>query len=245
MPLVYPTVFFGQSQTLATALRFGGVNQRLQRTTVGNSVNLKKSTHSFFFRVPVLGIFNPIFCVDNGGGGSFITINTANKLEIWEADGANVGYRTGISTSTVAADTWYHGFITIDDARFGISEVVRLYIDGVSVFAGNVNTTNSTYGIGTLVHSIGYHQNSNTYFDGDLAIMHWVDGVAYEPTDFADTIDGIYQAKQVTPTYGIHGHFMPFADPNDIGADFDNGQTFTLSSITAADLIGDGPPTSY
>lgn len=245
MVFTYPTVFFSKSQTIATALRFGGVNQRLQRTPVGNSANLQQSSHSFWFRVPVLGIFNPIFCVDNGTGGSFITINTDDKLEIWEANGANVGYRTGISSMTVEQDTWHHGFISIDNARAGISQVVRVYIDGVLGFAGNTNTTNSTYGIGTLVHSIGYHQNSNTFFDGDLAIMHWVDGVAYEPTDFADTIDGVFQAKQVTPTYGIHGHFLPFVEPDDIGADFDNGNDWTLSNITGADLIGDGPPTSY
>ena len=249
MPFLSPALFIAKSQTLATALRFGGVNQRLQRTlgtgAEFNSANRSKATHSFWFRVPTLGIFNPIFTSDNGAGGSYIAINSSNKLQIRESDGADLAYRNEQSSMTISADTWHHGFVSIDSARVGTSQVVRIYIDGVLGLAGGVSTIGSSLGLQSLTHSIGFHANTSTYFDGDLAIMHWVDDVAMEPTDFADTIDGIYQAKAVAPTYGINGHFLPFADPDNLGADFDNGWTYTLSNITAADLIGDGPPTSY
>lgn len=245
MPLVFPTAFFGQSQTLATALRFGGVDQRLQRTVaIGTGTSGPYVTVSFWFRVATLGIFNPIFTVDNGTGGSWIYIDTDDNLKWHEASGAGVLYRTVNGTTPIEADRWYHAFIFLDNAETA-NNYAQVMIDGVRVSAGTQNQQNTTFGGQTLTHSIGYHQNTGTYFDGDLAIFHWVDSVAMESTDFADTIDGIYQAKAVTPVYDTNGSFLPFADPDDIGADFDNGWTYTLSNITAADLIGDGPPTSY
>jgi hypothetical protein len=243
VPLIFPTAFFGQSQTLATALNFDGVNQRLQRTAASSSPNLN-TTVSFWFRVSTLGIFNPIFSTDNSLGGSWIYIDTDNCLKWHEALGNATLYRTVNGTTPIEADRWYHGFIFLDNGQTA-NNYAQVWLDGVRDSAGAQNQLGTSLGLITLVHSIGYHANTNTFFQGDLAIMHFVDSVAMASTDFADTIDGIYQAKQVTPTYGANGFFLPFADPSDIGADFDNGNDYTLSNITAADLIGDGPPTSY
>lgn len=243
MPLVYPTVFFSQSQTLATALRFGGVNQRLQRTVGTNSTDRLNVSFSFFFRVSTLGIFNPIFTADNGTGGSWIYIDTDNCLKWHEANGAGVLYRTVDGTTPVEVDRWYHGFVLLENAE-AVNQYAQIWLDGVRDSAGAQNQLATSFGL-TLTHSIGYHQNSNTFFAGDLAIFHWVDGAAMDSVDFAATIDGIYQAKAVAPTYGLNGSWLPFVDPLDIGADFDNGNDYTLSNITGADLIGDGPATSY
>ena len=246
MPLIYGTAFYGQSQTLATAIRLNGVNQRLQRTigtgTEFTSVNRNQASHSIWFRVPTLGISNPLFTVDNGAGGSSIAIRTANDIRVFEQIVTNPPYRDGTTSMEIEVDTWHHLFVQIDTAA---TDVLKIWLDGVLGFSGNTNTTGSTWGLQTLTHSIGYRQNTDTYFQGDLALMHWVDGQALLPTDFADVIDGIYQAVPVTPTYDLNGHFMNFADPDDLGADADNGWTYTLSNITAADAIGDGPPTSY
>lgn len=248
MPLIYPTAFFGQSQTLATALRFGGVNQRLQRTIgtgIGfTTVNRLDVSLSFFFRVPTLGIFNPIFTCDNGLGGSWIYIDTDDCLKWREADGAGVVYRTVNGVTPIEADRWYHGFVLLENAE-AVNQYAQIWIDGVRDSAGTQNQSATSFGLQTLTHSVGFHANTNTYFTGDLAIFHWVDGAAMDSADFAATIDGVYQAKAVTPTYDLNGHFLPFVDPDNIGADVDNGWTYTLSNITAADLIGDGPPTSY
>jgi hypothetical protein len=248
MPLVYPTAFFGQSQTLATALRFGGVNQRLQRTLgtgAGfNTVNRLDVSFSFWFRVPTLGIFNPIFTADSGTGGSWIYIDTDDCLKWHEANAAGLLYRTVNGTTPIEADTWHHGFVLLENAE-AANQYAQIWLDGVRVSAGAQNQLATSFGLQTLTHSVGYHQNSSTFFNGDLAIFHWVDGAAMDSADFAGVIDGIYQAKEVTPTYDLNGSFLPFADPDNLGADFDNGWTYTLSNITAADLIGDGPPTSY
>lgn len=242
MPFLTPALFMTKAQTLATALRLDGVNQRLQRTVGTISANRLKATHSIWFRVPVLGVFNPLFTVDNGVGGAYIAINADDEIVVYEGNGVAPPYRFGETGAIVQQDEWHHLHVKIDTAA---TDVLQIKLDGVLAYSGNTNMTGSTFGLQTLTHSIGYDQNAGAFFRGDLAIMHWVDGVAMESSDFADVIDGIYQAKEVHPTYGVNGMFLPFADPDDIGKDFDNGNDFTLSNITAADLIGDGPPVNY
>lgn len=248
MPFLTPALFMTRAQTLATALRFNGTNQRLQRTIgtgVGfNTVNRLDVSFSFWFRVSALGQFNPIFTCDNGTGGSWIYIDTDDCLKWREADGSGLVYRTVNGTTPVEADRWYHGFVLLENAE-AANQYAQIWLDGVRVSAGSQNQAATSFGLQTLTHSVGYHQNSNTFFEGDLAIFHWVDGAAMDSVDFADTIDGIYQAKEVMPVYDKNGSFLPFVDPDNLGADIGNGWTYTLSNITVADLIGDGPATSY
>lgn len=242
--LAFPVGHFTQSFSRGSALRFDGVEERLRRTPAGNSTSRLKLSVSFWFRVPTLGQFNPIFSVDNGTGGSHISISSGNKLQWVEADGVGAVYRNVVGATSIVADRWYHGFV-VYDSTLAEADRGQIWLDGVRDSGGTTTTIGTSFGLGTLEHAIGWHSNTNTFFEGDLAIFHWVDGAAMAVTDFAQTIDGVLQAVLPVPTYQQNGCFLPFADPDDIAADFDNGTTWTVSNMDGSNLVGDGPYVSY
>jgi hypothetical protein len=99
-------------------------------------------------------------------------------------------------------------------------------------------------------YAIGWRDASDggvqVWYDGDLALFHYVPGSVLAPTDFAEDIDGVYQAKLPIPDYDTNGVFLPFADPDDVGADFSGiGNDWTVSDMDATNLQGDGPYVSF
>lgn len=242
--LAFPIAHYALSFQRGSALRFDGVEERLRRTPAGNSTSRLKLSVSFWFRVPTIGVFNPIFSVDNGTGGSHISISSGNKLQWREADGVGAEYRVVVGGTSIEADRWYHGFVFYD-STLAEADRGQIWLDGERDTAGANTTIATSFGLGTLEHAIGWHANTDTFFEGDIALFHWVDGSAMAVTDFAQTIDGVLQAVLPTPTYQENGTFLPFADPDDIGADYDNGNDWTVSNMDATNLVGDGPYVSF
>ena len=133
--------------------------------------------------------------------------------------------------------TWYHVVMqyTPDSSRLGHS-IAKLYLNGVEQSPPNPNDDGQVdrlLGTGSQDILIG---RPDDYFQGYLAEYHFVDGTAYEGSDFGRfDSDGNWVPKRFEGTYGSTGFYLDFSDPDDLGADRSgNNQHFTPIGFVSA-----------
>jgi hypothetical protein len=129
---------------------------------------------------------------------NFIFLNDAIYIA-----GSATGWRL---TSAVFRDpsSWYHIVLSIDTTQATANNRIRLYVNGSEITDfSTLNNPSQDADLGvnnTVVHRIGNH--SNTYLDGYLADIHFIDGQALAPTDFGETDDnGVWQAKKFAGSF--------------------------------------------
>jgi hypothetical protein len=126
-------------------------------------------------------------------------------------DGSGAYLRTTQSFRDFAA--WGHLLIIADTTLATANDRIKIYWNGVRIteFAENSLSTkvpqNSDLGWNTsTLHVIGANKYNNTtesYLNGYLADVHFIDGQALAPADFGETDDnGVWQPKEFAGTYG-------------------------------------------
>ena len=105
-----------------------------------------------------------------------------------------------------------------------------------------------------MAHYIGGANQSNSYFDGYLAEIHFIDGAQKVPTDFGESDDnGVWIPKKYTGgSYGTNGFFLEFKqtgtsqNSSGIGADT-SGQDkhLAVTNLTATDITTDTPTNNF
>jgi len=125
---------------------------------------------------------------------------------------------------------------------------MRLYVNGVreTSFAAEVQPALNLDGYwgSTLQHYIGQFGDSTRFYDGYMAEIHFIDGIAVDPTDFGkvDSTTGQWVPIKYTSSYGTNGFYITGEDSADLGADYSgNGNDFTSSGLTSADQMQDSP----
>jgi hypothetical protein len=116
--------------------------------------------------------------------------------------------------------SWYHIVLAIDTTQATSSNRIKIYVNGsqVTSFAvTNYPSQNATiqYLINNSNNSIGYRANgSDNYFDGYMAEIYCIDGLALTPNYFGqtDTTSGAWQPVAYTGLYGTNGFFLPFTN---------------------------------
>ena len=110
---------------------------------------------------------------------------------------------------------------------------------------GYFNTTTDELRIG--------NQKGNQYkFDGYMAEINFIDGIALDPTSFGftDPVTGIWMPKRYEGTYGTNGFYLDFSDNSStaaLGIDKSpNGNDFTVNSpLATTDSMLDTPTTTF
>ncbi len=237
--------------SLANAIRLNGSDEYLSFTPGANSTDRTQFTWDVWVRPHVNGINNFIHTVDAVSFGGRLYINTSEQLVLFGHDVVTPGNTHCLVTSSVtfSVDVWTHVHVEYDTG-LGLGSRVRFWFDGTEdtgkTTSVNPSGTVTFFGGNALPHYIGHDSNAAGFFDGDLALFHWVDGSVIGVTTFADTVDGVYRAIEATGlTYQQNGFFLDLADPGDLGNDADNGNDYTLNNVDATNAIGDGPPTTY
>ena len=152
----------------------------------------------------------------------------------------NNAYAGRIITDALFRDTsaWYHIVFVYDNTLATATDRMKLYVNGVRETSlnnvtnpvqnstlSNVNTTNP--------FKIGDDGNGNNDFDGSMAHVHFIDGLAYQASTFGETdsLTGIW--KPITSpsvTYGTNGFFLKFASSGSMGTDSSgNSNNFTVN----------------
>ena len=152
---------------------------------------------------------------------------------------------------------WMHVVCSFDTTQTTADDRVKIYVNGSQVTDFSVTTDpsiNNEFGINrAITHQIGQKYTSsnfgNSFFDGYLADIYFIDGQSLEPTSFGKfDVNNVWQAKKFTGTYGNNGfHLFDFANESVVGADSsgnNNDWTATNISTTAGadnDVLFDVP----
>lgn len=231
------------------AITLDGTDEKLSRTASATSAQRRKLTFDFWVYPTTSGAVQPIYTVDNGAFGAKLWITTGDVLRYDETDGSAGDDISCLGSTTIAVSVWTHLHVEYDSTLGTASDRIKFYINGVqdtvSFPGGNTPDSNqpSSFGLNTLVHSIGWDANASAYFAGRLGLMHWIDGLVVSLSTFGETVGSTWMAKLPTGlAYDANGFFLDFASAADLGNDADAGHDFTLTNIDSSNAIGDGPP---
>ena len=249
LPII-PMSHFAASQAVAAACRFNGTNEYMSRTATASipSPENRKNTFSIWLRPDSSGsgTFRPLFFASGGPLYGFLAINALDEILYRQDDSVATIDVNAASTFTVDHDVWQHVVVQYDSTQGTAANRIKMFKDGSGGNAsGTMPASNAAIflGVNTWPHYIGH--DGGSYYPGDMALFYWVDGAILPSTDFADTIDGIYQAKLASPTYNNNGFYIDMQAPNDLGNDVANGRDYALTNIDSSNAVGDGPPVSF
>ena len=232
---IVPTI----TENISRSLRFNGSNAYLNRTlTQGGSTTT--ATLSMWFkrsRISGTNYGDMLFHTYNTGVGAapgnynliFLTGSSTTTTDYLAFNFRNTGsfYSQGFYRDPSA---WYHLVINYDSTNSIQSERFRFYINGVRgtwltgyvpAFALNYEFE-STLGNTGAVHNLGWYWYGgyDYYLNGYMADVHFIDGQALLPTDFATTDNrtNSWVAKKYRGSYGNNGYNLKFEDNSGVTA---------------------------
>ena len=212
--------------------------------TFGSAGNRKTWTWSGWLKRSALGNQQAFFAVSSGSSTFHILYFDTDDQLTYNYNSSNI-----INTTRVFRDTsgWFHVVIAQDTTQATSSDRVKIWVNGVqeTVFdSSSYPSLNADLGINNNVrHDIsnqGAYYNNNSYFDGQMAHVHFTDGYAYQASDFGqtDTTTGIWKPKtSPSVSYGNNGFKLLFENSSNMGLDSSgNSNNFTVSGSMTQNL---------
>jgi len=219
------TVNIVQKAGIGNSLRFDGTSSYLSRT-FGPATDSKIYTLSLWVKKSQIGGDSDIFSTAQS------SITDYDHLRIGSGDAAQLFMRgaldLNVSSTALYRDTssWYHVVLQVNTTQ---STKHVIYINNVSVISSGSVTTNYVNHFNTArQHTLGANLRGGTYLNGYLANIHFIDGQALSPSDFGESVNGIWTPKTYLGTYGTNGFWLRFDDSSQIGKDSSgNGNHWT------------------
>jgi hypothetical protein len=243
------------------SLRFEeGDNPYLERD-IATTGDTKKWTISCWVKRHSPGSTDRLFSQthEDGSGSDLIYIqilfNSSDQLVIADR-WASLGDEK-ITTTAKFRDpsAWYHIVFVRDSDNATQADRAIIYVNGErqavtgSYTQSKVTSWNrqsvksyAEMNIGRLFYNTAYY--NDTAFQ--MAEVHNIDGAVKDPTDFAESKNGIWIAKKYTGSYGTNGFYLDFADGSALGDDESgNGNDFTSSGVASTDVVLDSPTNNF
>jgi len=246
------------------SLRFNdGSSEHLTFTTgsASSAEDRRKITHSVWIKRGALGTYQSIYSTTQNGGGDYYLWRFAN-------DDTMTLY-LNVSNNDFAYDTvakyrdtanWYHFAVIIDTTQSTDTDRVKIYANGVLQdktikFSNHVGQNFSNYVMDGTEDAIGqFNYNSTTYFDGYMCDFITTIGQDNSISDFGETKNGVWIAKDYSGSYGANGFRLQFdqtgtgtASASTIGADVSgNTNHWTSNNLAANDSnLPDSPENNF
>jgi hypothetical protein len=179
----------------------------------------------------------------------------------------NYGTDKEVVTNALLRDkaAWYHIVVAIDTTQGTDTNRIKVYINSVQQTFSSANYPNQNvdgHFNNAVVHKIGRQAALARYFDGYMAEINFIDGLALGPTHFGTSDpaagNGQWVPTKFTGTYGDNGFYLPFkgygisvATGGTITTDgdykvhsFTSNGTFEVTSITNTDPTLTGAATA-
>ena len=232
------------------SLRFDDGSSAYLGITPSSAGNRKTFTFSGWVKRGNIGTNQDIFNAGVNNGSlprSSFRFKTDDTISIGFNPSASTWYYSITSRVFRDVSSWYHLILSVDTTQS--TDRVKLYVNGeLQTFASqSVPSQNTDLTVNNTVgHSIGVYGGGNrtsSFYDGYMAEVNFVDGLALDPTYFGEFKNGVWIPKKYTGSYGTNGFRLQFnqtgtgtASASTIGADT-SGQTnhFTSSGIVASD----------
>lgn len=213
--------------------------------TFSSSGDRDDYTRSVWVKRSGLGADIKIFDTGPDGGNNLesLVLDSSNRIGYTNND-SNVVQYNYVSTSVYRDTT---AWINIVVSRSGTT--VTIYVNGTALTAFDTATNNGTTNNGRWTYTdqnlIGrYYLTATQYFNGYLAEIIQIDGMALNATSFGefDTNGNWVPIDPSGLTFGTNGFWLDFADSNDLGKDVSgNANDWTPTSLSAANSTSDRP----
>ena len=147
-----------------------------------------------------------------------------HEFHIGQDNGSSSAYFSLRSTAFFKkTSSWYHFVVRYDSTDTSEINRVRIYVDGVEI-RSFVSRTNAPLNhipkwqvSGTTLKLGKGRDDVNEHIDMYLAEVNFVDGQALTPESFGQfDVDGSWQAKRYTGTYGANGYYLPLNPDSDV-----------------------------
>jgi len=207
--------------------------------TFSGAGNRKTFTLSFWVKRTKLSTGMYVFNVGNQEANpqAGLEFQGNDTLTFWNDSGSGSKIMTTTQVFT-DANAWYHLVFSIDTTQSTASDRVKIYVNGEQITSFSTATyPDQNYDYewnGTQRHTIGAYYNNQSYFDGLLSHIHFVDGTAYPASTFGstDSVTGEWSINtSPSITMGTNG-FTILKDGNTITDQSANSNNFTLAGGT-------------
>jgi hypothetical protein len=253
---------------ISRSLRFNSADTAYLSRTPASAGDRKTWTWSGWVKISPISTFRTFFSADTGSPNPFVDFSFQNDNTI-QLDFSVSSGRYQPKTTAVYRDpsAWYHVVVAVDTTQATEANRAKVYVNGVQQTTSAVgippNTDLSVNN--TVVHNIGRRAVANdSYFNGYLADINFIDGQALTPSSFGETNEttGVWSPIKFNGPWnvgtGVNGFYLKFSNNSDVtaatlGADYSgNGNNWTPSgspgfSVTAGagnDSLVD-TPTQY
>ena len=262
MPLIIPSNSQSATgYTINQSIRFNDDDSAYMSKSISSTSSRTTWTFSTWFKLGNSGInlsFNGLFSAVLNAS-NFVNIALLNSSYgidfLLYGSGSTLGR---LNTTRLLRDpsAFYHLVAVLDTTNDVSSERMRLYINGVretSFTTESYPSKDSTpiVNYATTTHNLGRVYNAGTYsgyyYDGYMAEIHFLDGLAYDPSFFGEFNDsGIWIPKEYTGSYGTNGFKIDGRDSSDLGDDESgNGNDYTTSGLASHDQVSDSPTNNF
>ena len=243
------------SGTATQSLRFGRTGPKYLTRTPSSASNRRTWTWSGWIKPSIVGQAAPFFSATTNSAVEF----NGNAFRIYNWNGSSNDYILETNAFYRDASAWYHIAVAIDTTQGTASNRIKVYINGEQITSFSTETYPSENFDGFVnsaaVHRVGSFSHTTSYsFDGYMAEVNFIDGLALTPTSFGETKNGVWIPKKYNGSYGTNGFRLQFnqvgvgtASTSTIGADTSgNTNHFTSSGIVASDCaMPDSPENNF
>ena len=146
---------------------------------------------------------------------------------------------------------WYHFVFVFDTTNSTESDRLRFYVNGErqtfsSEGALALNQTTTSWNVSGATNTIANQGTSNRHFDGYLAEVNFIDGLALTPDSFGETGDyGEWKPIAYAGTYGTNGFYLKFENASSLGNDSAGSNNWTPNNLAATDQMVDSPTNNF
>jgi hypothetical protein len=237
---IWPTA----AQTpILQSLRFRSSASATLSRTPASATNRKTWTFSAWVKRGKLASINTILNAGYSTVSWFVfNFGSDDTLQIAQTAGSSPSWKTAAVFRDPSA--WYHVVCVVDTTSAtstmngSSTDRFRLYVNSVQyvMTSGTIPSQNSDLQVNnTISHTIGGY--SSEYYDGEIAEVNFIDGIALTPSSFGTTdANGIWQPIPYTGTYGTNGYYLKFNNTTStatLGNDSSgNSNTWTVNNIS-------------
>jgi hypothetical protein len=209
----------------------------LNRTTGTSTLNTKCTFSGWYKRGALTGAHQHIFSIGTSSGAQLrARFRTTDAFQVY----GNITGQGEIQfiTNRLFRDTsaWYHILISIDCTQSAANRV-KIYVNGIEETSFDGTTQAEITSMDVLDNNTfeicRRAETDDTYFDGYMSHVAFVDGQALAPTVFGETdsTSGIWKFKAPSGvTWGTNGFHLKFENSGNLGLDSSgNSNTFTVN----------------
>ena len=256
--------FFGGKKAYAVdrSLRFNRADNAVLTRSPSSTTNSTKQTLSYWFKISSLISANNQGTMFAGGSNGSFAYAQFFQGTFYFGNSAGPYWMGNLTLRDFSA--WYHAVIVIDTTLSTSNDRQKLYINGVQQERNSGSSDpsqNSNYEFLTnssWTYYIGKRATNDMNFDGYMAEINFVQGLALDSSYFGETdsITGQWNPKKYTGSYGTNGFYLNFSDNSGttattLGKDSSgNGNNFTPNNFSVAagagnDSLEDTPTNNF